>query len=289
VGSDGLRRASLLPAAVIGASLVLAALVFALVGTVLNDAGSAAMDEALARLNRDVAARDGEIAGLRAERDALLRERDALRDRLAAVTAVPAPPPSVPPRMPVRTGTAEGGINIVDLMALAKGQFNRGIVRPTPAVLRALLGEPRASYGQTCQPVTNPKMQALLETRRIGAFEVTMLRPALDSLAAVMERLRAEEPQLYAALGTAGGLCARYVRGSTSSVSSHAWGLAVDLTLAGHLDQMGDTATQSGLVLLAGFFNDAGWYWGAGYEREDSMHFEVGEGRLREWAAEGAL
>lgn len=289
-----MARGSLLPAAVIGASLVLAALVFALAGAVLDDAGGTATGEALARLNREVAARDGEIAALRAERDALVRERDTLRSRLSAVPApfpvpTPAPGAATLPVAPFDPGVVEGETEIVDPMVLAKGQFNRGILRPTPAVLREILGEPRASYSQDCQPVTNPKMKALLETRRIGPFTVTMLRPALDSLAAVIERLRVAEPQLHAALGTAGGLCARYVRGSASSVSSHAWGLAVDLTLSGLLDRMGDASTQSGLVLLAGFFNDAGWYWGAGYEREDSMHFEVGEALLRAWAAEGAL
>ena len=44
-----------------------------------------------------------------------------------------------------------------------------------------------------------------------------------------------------------------------------------------------------GLVVLAEFFNDAGWYWGAGYGREDSMHFEVGEALLRQWVADGRM
>jgi hypothetical protein len=116
-----------------------------------------------------------------------------------------------------------------------------------------------------------------------------MLRPALESFEGVMQRLRDEEPSIYAAIGTAGALCARYVRGSSGSVSSHAWGAAVDLTLTGDLDRMGDGATQFGLVVLAEFFNQAGWYWGAGYGREDSMHFEVGEALLRQWIAEGRI
>ena len=37
------------------------------------------------------------------------------------------------------------------------------------------------------------------------------------------------------------------------------------------------------------FFNEAGWYWGAGYGREDSMHFEVGEALLRQWVADGRM
>ena len=79
------------------------------------------------------------------------------------------------------------------------------------------------------------------------------------------------------------------MRGAPNTVSSHAWGMAIDLTLTGKLDQMGDAATQFGLVVLAEYFNDAGWFWGAGYGREDSMHFEPGEALLRQWAAEGSL
>lgn len=284
-------RVGLLPALVIGASLVLAALVFALAGAVLNDAGEGATVEAMARLNREIERRDAEIAALRSERDRLAQDRDALQKRLAAMPAAPSavPAPSLPTAAFDSGLQDEDEVALVDPMELAKGRFNRGVIRPTPAVLREVLGEPRASYSQDCQPVTDPGLAALLETRRIAGFEVTMVRPALDSLEAVMERLRSEEPQVYAAVGTAGALCARYVRGSASSVSSHAWGAAVDLTLSGHLDQMGDAATQSGLVVLAEFFNDAGWYWGAGYGREDSMHFEVGEGLLRQWQAEGKV
>jgi hypothetical protein len=178
---------------------------------------------------------------------------------------------------------------LVESLGIAPARFNRGIVRPTPQVLREILGEPRQSYSAECQPVTNPRLIAALDTRQVGGFRVTMLRPALDSFQGVMERLQAEEPEIYAALGTAGALCVRHVRGSPGTVSSHAWGAAVDLTLSGNLDAMGDSATQFGLVVLAEFFNDAGWYWGAGYGREDSMHFEVGEVLLRQWVADGRM
>ena len=47
--------------------------------------------------------------------------------------------------------------------------------------------------------------------------------------------------------------------------------------------------TQFGLLLLAELFNEEGWFWGAAYNREDSMHFEVGVETLRKWQAEGKL
>jgi hypothetical protein len=287
-----MKGPGLLGAVVLGASLVLAAAVFALVGALLRDAGGSTTGEALARLGQQIEARDARIAELEGELETLRRERDDLRDRLAAGVPAAVPVPQIAALPSDQFGGAaplpetEG---LVDPMELAKGRFNQGVVRPTPAVLRELLGEPRETYSQDCQPVTGPRLLEVLDTRQIGSFRLTMIRPALDSLEQVIGRLRTEEPDIYNALGTAGALCARFVRGSGRSVSSHAWGAAVDLTLTGQLDRMGDASTQFGLVVLAEFFNDAGWYWGAGYGREDSMHFEVGEALLRQWVAEGQM
>ena len=124
-------------------------------------------------------------------------------------------------------------------------------------------------------------------TELVEALEQDLQKVSGDSRD--IQRLKDEEPEIYAALGTAGAMCARFIRGSTTSISNHSWGAAVDLTLEGNLDAMGDGGTQFGLVILAEFFNDEGWYWGAGYGREDSMHFEVGEELLRGWIAEGKL
>ena len=88
-----------------------------------------------------------------------------------------------------------------------------------------------------------------------------------------------------------GAPCAAAVlaRSSRSAVSNHSWGTAIDVKLQGQLDGFGDGGTQFGLLLLAELFNEEGWYWGAGYRREDSMHFEVGVETLRKWQAEGLL
>ncbi|MEM8596011.1 MAG: M15 family metallopeptidase, partial [Pseudomonadota bacterium] len=178
---------------------------------------------------------------------------------------------------------------LVDALALSRGRFNKGLNSPRPSYLTVLLGEPRADYDDSCQPPTNPRLVERLERRDLGPFAVTMIKPALDSLARVLDRLRRAEPEIYTRLGTAGALCARLVRGSDSAVSTHSWGIAVDLTVAGELDRLGDDGTQFALVLLADFFNAEGWYWGAEYRREDSMHFEVSEQTLRAWVEEGLL
>ncbi|MCA1490720.1 M15 family metallopeptidase [Ensifer sp. NBAIM29] len=286
-------------AVVIGMSIILAAATFAFVADLLRNTEPNPNEARIDRLAQQLAKQEGEIQALRAELSALKRE---LSELASAPRPEPVPPTQeVPPLDQPDTEQSFsvdqfGGMappqeteNLTEPMQLAKKRFNDGIVRPKPGVLREILGEPRTTYSTSCQPVTNAKLVRTLETRNFGNFRLTMIRPALESLSQVLERLKKEEPDIYAAIGTAGALCARYVRGSAKSVSSHAWGAAVDLTLKKDLDRMGDGSTQFGLVVLAEFFNDAGWYWGAGYSREDSMHFEVGEALLRKWAAEGKL
>lgn len=287
-----MKGGNAIAAVVIGASLILAAVAFALVSEILTGAGDARTEAALARLEREGEARAARIEALEDAVAGLERAQAAMEERLEAAATAPVPPPPIySPPVDQFGGDAAAPDNegLADPMQLAKGRFNVGVIRPTPQLLRELLGEPRQRYSDQCQAVTDPRLIAALETRQIGNFKVTMLKPALDSFQQVMDRLKKEEPAIYASLGTAGALCARHVRGAPNTVSSHAWGAAVDLTLTGDLDRMGDDATQFGLVVLAEFFNDAGWYWGAGYGREDSMHFEVGEALLREWAAEGRM
>ena len=81
----------------------------------------------------------------------------------------------------------------------------------------------------------------------------------------------------------------RLVRGSASSVSSHSFGLSLDLNINGVLDTLGDGRTQLGLTIMSDFFNADGWVWGAAYGREDSMHFEVAKETIEKWIAEGKI
>jgi D-alanyl-D-alanine dipeptidase len=80
----------------------------------------------------------------------------------------------------------------------------------------------------------------------VGPFRARGLAPALDALTAIFVEIKRENGEVFAALGTAGMLCARFVRGSTSALSNHSWGTAIDLTLDGHLDQRGDARVQVG-------------------------------------------
>lgn len=279
-------------AIIVAIGLVLGGVAFALVGAVLQveDGG------ALVRLNRA----NVELGELRRQLDnaekalaASQTEVEALRTALAQAREIAASAPAVAVSPGVSgvddIGEHQETEDMTEQMILSDDRFNKGVSQPRNRIMLEVLGQPRQQYGTDCQSVTDPRLRALLETRQIGPIRVTMIRPALDSLERIMRRLQEEEPDIYDAIGTAGALCVRLIRGSRSSISNHSWGTAIDLKLKGRLDGFGDGSTQFGLLLIAELFNEEGWFWGATYSREDSMHFEVGVETLRKWAAEGLL
>lgn len=176
---------------------------------------------------------------------------------------------------------------ITDIIRLPQA-MNSGVSSAKQATMLSLLGAPSNSYSQECRSTfTNPSLAALVISADVGPFKARGLKPAVESLQAIMERIEQEKPEVYAGLGTAGMLCIRYVRGSTTSISNHSWGTAIDLTLNGQLDNRGDGFTQRGLAEIAPIFNEAGWFWGAGFRTEDAMHFECGDGLIRRWHTDG--
>lgn len=166
---------------------------------------------------------------------------------------------------------------------------NKGLKTAGPTYLAQKLGRPRDVLSDNCEAMTNPRLKAQLKTQRVGPIRVTMLQPALDSLTRVFENVRTTDPDLYARINTAGALCVRRIRGTRDRLSTHAFGLAVDLNIDGKLDTLGDGKTQLGLTILADFFRQEGWVWGASWRREDSMHFEISRKQLDQWLSEGKL
>jgi len=167
--------------------------------------------------------------------------------------------------------------------------INQGLFVATPSYLIEKLGMPRPDLNDNCQRMTNPRLADQLIKDQVGPIRVEMLKPAADSLARVFTKIRETDRDLYDRINTAGSLCVRRIRGSTNSVSTHAFGLAVDINIDGHLDTLGDGKTQVGLNIIYEFFNAEGWVWGAAFSREDSMHFEVSRKKLDDWIAEGKL
>ncbi len=178
-------------------------------------------------------------------------------------------------------------MSLTDRIPVPAG-INPGVKNAKQQTMLDLLGKPRNSFNQDCQEVTNPDLKPLIVTEDVGLFKVTGLKTAVADLRKIFANVKSADPTLHAALGTAGMLCARLVRGTTrGSISNHAWGTAIDITINKILDTRGDNKAQTGLIQLAPFFNQRGWFWGAGFGTEDAMHFEASDGRMREWHTEG--
>jgi len=176
---------------------------------------------------------------------------------------------------------------ITKLVSIPTG-INVGVTNAKQATMLGLLGNPRNNYDSLCREVTNPTLKGLIELASVGPFRVQGLRPAVASLKEILSEIRATQADVHATLGSAGMLCARLVRGTTTNaISNHSWGSAIDLTLDGVLDTRGDNLVQEGLTRIAPVFNRHGWFWGAGFGTEDAMHFEAGDGLIKKWHANG--
>lgn len=168
-------------------------------------------------------------------------------------------------------------------------EVNKGLSNSGSSYLKNLFGLPRPDLSEACQSMTNPLLKDLVKTESVGPIRVTMIEPAILSLRQVFRNVKIFEPELYERINTAGSLCVRHIRGRPGSVSTHAYGLSVDLNIDGKLDTLGDGKTQLGLILLADFFNKEGWYWGASFGREDSMHFQVSKEKINQWLRQGLI
>ncbi len=240
-----------------------------------------ARDPAIAVLEGEVAVMREEVAQLRARIDGL----DA-RTSLGLLSGARAPAPE--PEAPRAPDGLQDAFAQVVLIADRRAA-NEDLTVAGPAFLRELFGLPREDLTDDCQPLTNPALAAMVATEDAGPIRARMLRPALVSLRQVFANVQVFEPELYERIESAGSLCVRRIRGAERAASAHAYGLAVDINIDGVLDELADGKTQLGLILLADFFKREGWVWGAGFGREDSMHFEVSREKLEQWRRLGEI
>jgi hypothetical protein len=232
-----------------------------------------------------------EIELLRTQIEALQRDVSTLGDQVRALASRPAPQADSPGGGPA---VNYGPNAIIDTYAQVvliaqRRRINEGLDVATPTFLEGFLGSPREILSDECDEMTNPALKALLRVEDVGPVRVRLLQPAIDSLARVLENVRTTDQDLYDRINTSGSLCVRQIRGTIGRVSSHSFGLAVDLNIDGQLDTLGDGRTQLGLAILADFFREEGWIWGAAFTREDSMHFEVSRQLLERWREEGII
>ncbi len=239
-----------------------------------------------------------EIEGLRQQIQAMQDQISALQDHIQTIASRPAavaPQAGTPTLTPQDQGFAADGDNAIfdayaQVVLIAKRrEVNAGLTVGGPRFLEQFLGRPRDVLSNDCQAMTHAKLKNMLRVETVGPIRVQMLQPAIDSLKRVFANVEATDPDLYARINTAGSLCVRQIRGTVGRTSTHSFGLAVDLNIDGRLDTLGDGKTQLGLTILADFFREEGWVWGAGFTREDSMHFEVSRQMLEEWRRNGEI
>jgi hypothetical protein len=171
-------------------------------------------------------------------------------------------------------------------------KLNVGLTPIGAVGLRNILGSPNTAplpphvSGGPCFPVSNPRLEAFMVQRKVGPFSVTGLQPAVDSLADVMLEIKQNDPGLHSRLGTAGMLCVRRIANSRAT-SNHAWGTAVDVKVDSVLNIVGNGMALPELFPVAEVFNRHGWFWGAEFPLEDSMHFELSLETMTRWQQEG--
>ena len=261
-------------------------------GPGIDSGARIALEELRARLD----AQEETLAALREEIGLLREGMNSMSGRIALAGAASssAADPALGDEMFDAAPPRDGPNSIIDRYAQVVLVADRRNVSEelrvgTPSFLEGFLGRPREVLSDRCEPMTNPKLRALLRTEQVGPIRVTMLQPALDSLKRVFANVKAADPDLYERINTAGALCVRQIRGTRGRTSTHSFGLAVDLNIDGKLDTLGDGKTQLGLTILADFFIEEGWVWGAAFSREDSMHFEVSKQQLQKWREEGKI
>ena len=106
--------------------------------------------------------------------------------------------------------------------------------------------------------------------------EVAFHRKGIDALIAIWNEWE-KAKLLDRILSWDGSFVPRFVRGSTTSLSNHAFGTAFDINaqwnpMGSRPALIGEKGCTRELVAIA---HEHGFYWGGHFTRQDGMHFEV--------------
>ena len=200
-------------------------------------------------------------------------------------------------RKPAVTGTeAAYYLTMVPLQSLLP--INVGLRSAQEETMISLLGSPQMPLTTKDQPKrASPQVKALEHEEKLSKnIQVTGIRPAVASVSDVLKKAFAQEAKaghdFESVLVDDGMLVVRYRRPTSgrpsTKISNHAWGTAIDFKVISHAPP-GNTHGKIPrfIAVLLPFFNAAGWYSGIGFS--DTMHFEVADGTIHDWAVSGAL
>lgn len=164
---------------------------------------------------------------------------------------------------------------------LSDGKVHK-LTSPLPAVVEQFLGPDE----DMAVGVDIPEKRRTVASG-VHPMKEQGLDSAVVSLAGVLANATRDHPDLLALIDSHGMYVKRNVDTSTTR-STHSWGIAIDLRIGPYLDKRFDDYMMKGLKTLVPYFNEAGWYSGAAFQksnktREDGMHFEVSAETLGVW------
>jgi peptidoglycan hydrolase-like protein with peptidoglycan-binding domain len=150
------------------------------------------------------------------------------------------------------------------------GRFAYERISPTRADVRIVGGWEAAHIVQ----ITVPQLAGIRGAPKSGRIRVH--KGVREQVAALFEAW--EKKGLLPLVRTwAGGFVPRFVRGSNTTLSNHAWGTAFDINAAWNpLGTLPPLRSRPGSVReLVPDAHAFGFYWGGHFSRRDGMHFEV--------------
>ncbi|MEA2858887.1 MAG: hypothetical protein QOC72_926 [Methylobacteriaceae bacterium] len=170
--------------------------------------------------------------------------------------------------------------------------INVGLSSARVHTMISILGSPKLPLTTHDQPGRASDLVKKLRSspKLTDNIKPTGIRPALESLASVLHAVFATAPDLEQVLDDNGMLVVRNKRPTDGSVSkeisNHSWGTAIDFRLIGG-ESPANTHSQIPryISLMLPHFNEAGWYSGIAFH--DTMHFEVADETMHQWADEG--
>jgi hypothetical protein len=162
-----MQQNNLVAPIIVAIGVIIAAIAFAMVTTLLESADSGA-DLRLTRLEEAFDAEAAQRARLEAEIGALKADLARLRDDMSLL-ANRAPVAStadvvVPTDSEVLTGPEDEQHQpeteaLTEQMRAARDRFNKGVTQPRNKTMLALLGRPREDLGTDCRGITNPRLR----------------------------------------------------------------------------------------------------------------------------------
>lgn len=198
-------------------------------------------------------------------------------------------------RIRMRTGYV--GINLPDAPRSTRSDEGASAaeVRPTPLRMSDLLrhfGTPADKLSEECTSPTNELLVRQIARVNVGPFTTMMLRAAAESLKAVIAEIEKNDADLSDQMASFGGICVRLLRGSSTAISNHSFGTAIDIgsSIRG-LAPFGATSGRAYEYAqkIAPYFEKAGWFWGGRFPTPDPGHFELGKELFDKLVSEGKI